>query len=75
VVAFALRYRKEPSLRGVWTLMIGMVVVQFLLGVFTLLTQVQISLGVAHQFGALLLLAVMLIALHRTGRGITASAA
>jgi cytochrome c oxidase assembly protein subunit 15 len=55
--------------------MIGMVVVQFLLGVFTLLTQVQIFLGVAHQFGALLLLAVMLIALHRTGRGITASAA
>lgn len=75
VVAFAVRYRKEAQLRGVWLLMIAMVAVQFLLGVFTLLTSVQIALGVAHQFGALLLLAVMLTALHRTGRGVTPSAA
>lgn len=36
--------------------MIFMVVLQFTLGVFTLLYLVPVSLGVAHQFGALLLL-------------------
>jgi heme A synthase len=36
--------------------------------VFTVLTQVDLTLGVVHQFGALALLAVVLRALHRTGR-------
>ena len=39
--------------------------VQFLLGVFTLLLQVPVWLGVAHQVGAFFLLAAMTFTLHR----------
>lgn len=42
-----------------------MVGVQFLLGVFTILLQVPVWLGVAHQIGAFLLLTTMLFTLHR----------
>lgn len=42
-----------------------MVGVQFLLGVFTILLQVPVWLGVAHQIGAFFLLTTMLFALHR----------
>jgi cytochrome c oxidase assembly protein subunit 15 len=51
------------------------VVLQFTLGVFTLLTHVDLTLGVLHQVGALLLLSVLLKALHRTGRRITSTPA
>lgn len=40
------------------------VIVQFLLGVFTLLYIVPISLGVLHQFGAVILLASVTVALY-----------
>ncbi len=39
--------------------------VQFLLGVFTVLLQVPVWLGLAHQIGAFLLLATMTFTLHR----------
>lgn len=42
-----------------------MVGVQFLLGVFTILLQVPVWLGVAHQIGAFFLLTTMLFTLHR----------
>ncbi|MCL4213824.1 MAG: COX15/CtaA family protein [Gemmatimonadales bacterium] len=44
--------------------MLGVVLLQFALGVTTLLLAVPISLGVAHQGGAVLLLTVVLLAWH-----------
>ncbi|NNC51151.1 MAG: COX15/CtaA family protein [Flaviramulus sp.] len=41
------------------------VIIQFLLGVFTLIFQVPIWLGVAHQVGAFFLLSAMTFTLHR----------
>ena len=49
---------------GVNTLLI-IVFVQFLLGVFTLIYQVPVWLGVTHQVGAFFLLATMTFVLHR----------
>lgn len=45
-------------------LLAGAVVFQFILGVVTLLMHVPVNLGVAHQLGALLLLAAMFNWLH-----------
>ncbi|PTM07828.1 MAG: heme A synthase [Bacteroidetes bacterium] len=42
-----------------------MVGVQFLLGVLTIIMQVPVWLGVAHQVGAFVLLSIMTFALHR----------
>jgi cytochrome c oxidase assembly protein subunit 15 len=42
-----------------------MVGIQFLLGVFTILLQVPVWLGVAHQVGAFFLLSIMIFTLHR----------
>lgn len=74
-VGFAVHYRKEAALRGVWTWILVAVLIQFVLGVFTVLSQVEIHLGVLHQLGALVLLSALLKALHSTGRKISASAA
>jgi heme a synthase len=40
-------------------------VCQYLLGVTTLLMVVPVSLATLHQFGAVLLLTVMLVVVHR----------
>ena len=50
--------------KGIHALLI-MVGVQFLLGVFTILLQVPVWLGVAHQIGAFFLLSIMTFTLHR----------
>jgi cytochrome c oxidase assembly protein subunit 15 len=50
--------------RGVNMLLI-MVAVQFLLGVLTIIFQVPVWLGVAHQIGAFILLSFMTFTLHR----------
>jgi heme a synthase len=50
--------------KGINALLI-MVAVQFLLGVFTILLQVPVWLGVAHQVGAFVLLSIMIFTLHR----------
>lgn len=42
-----------------------LVIVQFILGVFTILLQVPLWLGIAHQIGAFLLLSAMTFTLHR----------
>ena len=50
--------------KGINALLI-MVGIQFLLGVFTILLQVPVWLGVAHQVGAFVLLSAMVFTLHR----------
>jgi len=75
VVAFALLNRNSKVLAGSWKPLVGLVALQFALGVFTILTQVNIILGVAHQFGALLLLSMVLLVVHRSGRALNATAA
>ena len=46
-------------------LLIGLVILQFTLGVFTLVFAVPLSLGIAHQIVAFLLLGAMTFTLHR----------
>ena len=46
-------------------LLVSIVLIQFILGVFTLLFQVPVILGVLHQVVAFFLLAVITVALHR----------
>lgn len=67
-IGAAVHHRRSPGMGRVWRWLVAGVLVQFTLGVLTLLTQVDIVLGVAHQLGALLLLAVCLVAVHGTGR-------
>ncbi len=50
--------------KGIHTLLM-LVAVQFILGVLTLLLNVPVILGVAHQVGAFLLLSAMTYTLHR----------
>jgi cytochrome c oxidase assembly protein subunit 15 len=72
---FALVFRRAASMETVWwTLLLG-VLIQFALGVFTLLSHVNVTLGVLHQLGALALLTIVLKAIHRTGIRITATPA
>jgi cytochrome c oxidase assembly protein subunit 15 len=52
------------QLKGLNALLI-LVGLQFLLGVFTILLQVPVWLGVAHQVGAFFLLSAMTFTLHR----------
>ena len=54
----------KPQSYGINSLLI-MVSIQFLLGVFTILLQVPVWLGVAHQIGAFFLLSSMTFTLHR----------
>ena len=65
-VAYALRFRSVAALP--WNGLLGAVLIQFGLGVLTLLTHVHLVLGVLHQLGALLLLAALLKAMHVTAR-------
>jgi len=54
----------EQQLKGI-NAMVIIVFLQFLLGVFTILLQVPVWLGVAHQVGAFILLTAMTYTLHR----------
>lgn len=72
VLGIAWRVRKDRTLVRSAVLLVAAVLLQFVLGVLALLTQVNIVLGVAHQLGALLLLAVLVLAVHRTGRPVDA---
>ena len=53
------------SQRSGVNLLVGMVLLQVLLGIFTLIWSVPLSLGVIHQAGAFILLAFNLFLLHR----------
>lgn len=70
VLLFSLLPKHAASLAKPNMLMLVMVLVQFLLGVLTLVWQVPIALGVLHQFGAVLLLATVLNVVHRTGSAV-----
>lgn len=74
-VVFAIKFRREATMELVWFPLLLAVVLQFALGVITVLSQVNLYAGVLHQQGALVLLAVLLKALHRTGKRVNASAA
>ncbi|MEZ4806703.1 MAG: COX15/CtaA family protein [Flavobacteriales bacterium] len=74
-ILFAVRHRKEPRLVRPVLWLIAMVGVQFVLGILTVLSQVHIALGAAHQLGAVALLAALLVVLHRTGRPVTSTQA
>jgi heme a synthase len=50
------------------SMLLGLVLLQFVLGVFTLILQVPVILGVLHQVVAFLLLAAMTFTLHRFSR-------
>lgn len=67
-VAYAWRFRETPGVP--WKALMTVVLMQFALGVFTILTQVHLALGVLHQLGALLLLTVLLWTMHITGRAV-----
>jgi len=60
--------RKNTALKGGDRWLYGVMLVQFTLGVLTVVTQVWLPLGILHQFGALLMLTALLNVLHRTGR-------
>lgn len=71
VVAIWIQSRKlqltTTQSKGINALLI-MVGVQFLLGVFAILLQVPVWLGVAHQVGAFFLLSTMVFTLHRSSK-------
>ena len=68
VLWFAWRVRKSGTIASIARIAAVMVLVQFTLGVATLLTQVALPLALLHQLGALALLAIWLLLLHRTGQ-------
>ena len=70
ILIFAGLHGRKPALSSATRWLLFCLVLQFVLGVFTILTRVHISLGVAHQCGALLLLTALLLVLHRTGRSV-----
>ncbi|WP_069131526.1 COX15/CtaA family protein [Rhodohalobacter halophilus] len=59
---FMVRSSKSAKLWG--GVIFALVLIQYTLGVFTLITHVQIALGVLHQFVALLLVGAMLVAIY-----------
>lgn len=71
---FAFAQRANAALHGAGRWLVGAVLLQFTLGVITVLSQVNIAVGVLHQFGALLLLSALLNVMHRTGRSLLTSA-
>lgn len=73
VIGLWVKTRKNAHLAMRAHLMLGMVGVQFALGIFTLLNGVPVWLGAAHQTGAVLLLGFTLLVVHGLGRAQTTS--
>ncbi len=65
---YARRFELADRAKVAFNLMLGMVAVQFILGVATLLMVVPVWLGVAHQGGAMLLFSTALFTLHTLRR-------
>ncbi|EON74914.1 Heme A synthase, cytochrome oxidase biogenesis protein Cox15-CtaA [Lunatimonas lonarensis] len=61
-------YKKHKGLQPAALLLVALVTVQFLLGVFTLLYAVPVSLGVLHQLGAVFLLLGVIYLIKKTSR-------
>ena len=76
-LAFAVAAAALVLARGAWragrlqsaALLVGAVAVQILLGIFTLLSGVELWIAASHQGMAVLLLAATLVAAHRLGEG------
>lgn len=65
--------RKEPGMYRTWKWFIGLVLLQFSLGVVAVMYQVPLWAGVLHQIGALALLASLIVAIHDHGVKATAT--
>ena len=63
----ALRWSSPPRLVQRLDLVLGAAMLQLALGISTLLLRVPVSLGVAHQGGAALLLVALILAWHADG--------
>lgn len=74
VIWFGYANRRNTALQGGDRFLFYAVLLQFALGVLTLVTHVWLPLGVLHQLGALLLLSALLHVLHHTGRKLPAEA-
>lgn len=60
----ALKLRENPFFKTTIYLLVSMLIIQVLLGIFTLINcvgNVPVGLGVMHQAGALLLLTIVLL--------------
>lgn len=66
-VAMGWDFRKQPAMQRTWKWFIIGVLIQFSLGVLAIMYQVPLVIGVLHQLGALLLLAILLVAMHDHG--------
>jgi heme a synthase len=68
-----IRSADHPHIRTTAQLLLAATVAQVVLGIWTLLTSVPISLGLAHQAGAVILFATAVVhahsVLHRTDKG------
>ncbi len=58
------KYRLTKAQQNCNMFLLGMVFLQFGLGIFTLINSVPVSLGVLHQLGAVVLLAILLVTLY-----------
>ncbi len=65
----ALRRDIPPAARSGVFLLLAALALQVILGISTLLMKVPVSLGAAHQGGAVLLLSAAVYTAHRLGRG------
>jgi cytochrome c oxidase assembly protein subunit 15 len=68
VIAFFIRVRRDQNLARFhrWSAVLaGLILLQYALGVTTLLTHVKTAIGVTHQATALVILGTLLIFLHR----------
>ncbi len=66
LVWLAVRATRNGSRAGFWV--VGLVTLQIMLGIATLMSGVQIDVAVAHQANAALLLIATMFAAHATGR-------
>lgn len=67
-IAFLVRVRRDPDLARfrIWaTLFVGLICLQYVVGVTTLLTHVKTAIGVTHQGIALMIVGVLLFIAHQ----------
>jgi len=70
LAAAALAWRAGPPWRGPVLLFSGLVAVQYLLGIATLVLVVPVSLGTLHQTVAVLVVGAFVVAAHRLRRAV-----
>ena len=68
ITAFYFTTRKQDDsvdIKNGLNLLLGLVVFQIMLGIFTVISHVQIAIALAHQAGALILFILMIFFIHR----------